>query len=478
MYSKTITRRGAAGVLHKLAAIVFATVLLNPAPASAADQAPDVDGILETEATAIGYQAYVWGFIYVKSMLLRDEAVNPNYHTYTPINSIVTQETLAKPGFTDFTPNNDTLYGLGWLDLSQGPILMTVPESDGRYWTMQATDYGLNTLEYVGSRVKSRPGVYAYARRDWQGQLPKGVKRIDSPSDTMFLQLRTYVDQSTEGDLEKVVAFNRGFRFEPLDKYARYPAVSRDVKIRSPKNTNPDLHSLAFFDLLNEAVTRESPLPGEEAVYAQFAAYGIGPGLSFDPDALTESQRRGLQKGIDAAAERFVMNAREAGTRLGGFNFRYGLGSYGFDFNNRSMVAYMGYGANTNEEAMYNVAFTDDKGQPFNGGNRYRVRFEKGNLPPVDAFWSFTMYQLPGNQLVENSIDRYNINNGTRGLKYDEDGSLTIYIQHEQPPQEQISNWLPAPEGGFWIILRTYNPRSEILEGKYIAPYVENLGKR
>jgi len=227
---------------------------------------------------------------------------------------------------------------------------------------------------------------------------------------------------------------------------------------------------------LNEAVSRESPLPGEEAVYAQFAAYGIGPGRTFDPDTLSESQREGLQRGIDAAAARLLLNARTPDVKLGGFSFHSGIGDYGYDFKTRSMVAYMGYGGNVAREAVYSVAFTDDKDQLLTGKNRYRIHFEKGRLPPVDAFWSITMYHLPGNQLVANTLDRYDINNSTKGLKYNEDGPLTIYLQNEQPEESKISNWLPAPESGFWLILRTYNPRKEILDGSYVAPYVENLG--
>jgi hypothetical protein len=468
-------------LLHAIVGLVGLVVAPLPgASASAAGAGSDRDELLEQQAFVAGFDAYTWGFIYVKSMLLRDEAINPGYRAYSPINSIHVQSTLAKPGFTDFTPNNDTLYGLGWLDLSQGPILMTVPESDGRYWVMQATDYGLNCLAYVGSRVGSRPGVYAYARSDWQGELPAGVTRIDSRSDTVFLQLRTYVEQDVEGDLQKVVKFNRAFSFEPLDRNAVYRPVARDAVIRDVKNTNPDLHNLKFFALLNEAVTREPPLPGEEPVYAQFARYGIGPGRTFDPDALTDSQRRGLQKGIDAAARGLALAVKERGRPIGG-NWRahYGVGQYGFDFEFRSMVAYVGYGGNEDIEAMYPVAFTDDRGKPLSGSARYRIHFDKGGLPPVDAFWSITAYTLPDNQLVENELQRYNINPGTRGLRYEKDGSLDIYIQHDRPSDDRVGNWLPAPGGAFWLILRMYNPRPELLEGRYTgAPTIENIGAR
>jgi hypothetical protein len=429
------------------------------------------------EAFVIGYQAYVWGFTYVKSMLLRDQATNPNYHAYAPIDSLKVERHLARPGFTDFAPNNDTLYGLGWLDLSQGPILMKVPEMTerDRYWVMQATDYGLNTMDYVGSRVASQPGVYAYVHRDWEGELPEGVTRIVSPSNVVFLQLRTFVHQDIEGDLEEVIDFNNGFSFEPLNKNAFSPPVAKSVSIRDPRVSNPDLHNLTFFELLNEAVTREAPLPGEQAMYDAFKSYGIGPGLTFDPEAFSESQRRGLVDGMAAAVENFVLIVREEGTMLGGFKVQYGVGSYGTDFLQRGMNSYMGYGGNIAEEALYTVAFFDRDNEQLNGGQRYRLHFPAEKLPPVEAFWSLTAYTFPGSQLEENAIGRYNINPTFKNLKYNHDGSLTLYIQHQRPPEDKTSNWLPTPEEDFWLILRCYVPGRILLEKQYRAPYVEKI---
>jgi hypothetical protein len=473
---QTRASRAPRHLLHLLITTVLLSslaVAADPTPATL----PTKDQVQERDAFVIGYQAYMWGFTYVKSMLLRDEAINPAYHGYAPINSLRVEDQLARPGFTDFAPNNDTLYGLGWLDLSQGPILMTVPDMTPRerYWVIQATDYGLNTLDYVGSRVGSRPGVYAYVHRTWQGELPAGVTKIVSPSNVVFLQLRTFVYQDIEGDLQEVVRFNRGFRFTPLNKQASYPPVPPGTPIRDPKVSNPALHNLQFFELLNEAVTREAPLPGEEAVYSFFAPYGIGPGLTFDAGALSASQRKGLLDGMAAAVDSFVLDIREAGDKLGGFNFRYGVGRYVYNFPFRGMAGYMGYGGNAEEEALYNFAFFDSDNEPLHGGQRYRLHFARDQFPPVEAFWSLTAYTFPGSQLEENAIGRYNINTTLKDLQYGEDGSLTLYIQHDRPPAHLVSNWLPSPAAGYFLILRCYVPGPELLDKRYQAPFVEKL---
>ncbi len=180
--------------------------------------------------------------------------------------------------------------------------MITVPKIENRYWTMQATDYALQTLDYIGSRVGSKPGVYAYARADWKGELPAGVQRIDSQTGIIWLQLRTLVDPAIKGDLEAVVKINRSFSFTPLNKVAKYAtSASSSDESMSPKNTNPSLHNLEFFTLFNQAWTKNTLRADEIPMVTQYGKLGIGENLKFDAKALTEAQRRGLQEGIDAA---------------------------------------------------------------------------------------------------------------------------------------------------------------------------------
>lgn len=442
---------------------------MSQAPSTPSDAAALLD---EHEAFAIGYHAYLWGYVYVKTMLLRDEATHPDYAACAPLNALCVHTELAKPGFTDFTPNNDTLYALGWLDLSRGPVLMHVPAMGERYWTVQASDAALNCAAYVGRRMGSKPGVYAYCKRGWQGALPAGAQRIDVPTDTVFIQLRTAVRPEIAGDTEAVAALNRGFQFEALNPAPRQ--APRHTPPRSPKNTAPHFHTLAFFALLNEAITRDNVIPGEEAVAAQFAPLGIGRGLSFDEAKLSEAQKKGLLAGMQAGFARLTSVLTRGGQQLGGWRFVYELGQYGHAFDLRGATACFGYGANEPVEASYPFTVVDAGGQPMDGSRRYRIRFAKEQLPPVDAFWSITMYTRPDNQLVANAIDRYNVGSITSGLVYAADGSLEICVQHDAPQDAAArANWLPAPAGAFWLILRMYQPRAAVLERRYAPPAVQ-----
>lgn len=428
----------------------------------------------EREAFAIGFHAYVWGYVYVKTMLLRDEATHPDYQAYAPVNTLRIHETLAQPGFTDFTPNIDTLYGLGWLDLGPGPVFLHVPPMGDRYWTVQATDAALNCAKYVGRRMGTGPGLVAYCRLGWRGELPIGAQRIDVPTKTVFLQLRTAVQSEVTGDTEAAFALNCQFRIEALG--APSTDAPSHTPPRDPKNTALHFHNLDFFALLNEALGRDNIVPGEEAVLAQFASLGIGTGQAFDAARLTDLQRQGLRAGIKAGFERLTAFLHGGGERVNGWRFVTCLGQYGHDFVARSATACFGYGANEPVEASYPFTTVDDVGRPLDGSQRYRIRFPPGRLPPVDAFWSVTMYTRPDNQLVVNPICRYNISSVTPSLELSADGSLEIAVQHAAPASSsERANWLPAPSGPFWLILRMYQPHTEVLELRYAPPNVAHI---
>lgn len=426
----------------------------------------------EQEAFAIGYQAYLWGYPYVKSLLLRREATHPDSRNHAPFNHFHCYTALAKPGFHDFTPTVEALMNVGWLDLSGGPVVVEVPSVDHRYWSVVATDIGGNTVSYLGSRLHSSAGTYAYAKREWQGELPAGVQRIDVDSRFLIVLVRTLVRQGREGDLEECVALNARFTVRPPQGNAPLATTPLQAAPLSARPDSPVFHSLAFFEALNASVAEAGLLPGEDGVAAQFASLGIGTAEPFDAAQLSEAQCRGLLHGLQAASGRMQAELQLCAERFGTWLFNYKVGVYGHDFLNRATIALAGFGAMVPQETLYVYAVADDRGTPLDGASRYRICFEAGQVPPVEAFWSITLYSRPDNQLVANPIDRYSVSSETTGLYHGSDGSLTIALQHDTPTGELAANWLPAPRGAFWLVLRTYVPHAPLLNRGYTPPPV------
>ena len=434
----------------------------------------DRESVAGHEAFSIAYDAFLYGLVRVKGMLLERRATHPKYRDYAPINQFHISKELAKPGFTDFTPNCDTYYGLAWLDVSKGPILLTLSEIPEKYYTIQATDAGLNTFNYIGSRMKSEPGIYAYCPGSWNGELADSITRIDCPTNQVFLQARYLVQPGNKEDEIAVQAKMRSLKLAPLNTDVKYELIDPNSEMANPLNTNADFLNLNFYQLLNEALTKNPPTEREELLLSKFSKLNIGVGKTFDENKLSAVQKKAMQDGQMAAFRKLYDELKFGGEQKGGFNFRYDLGDYKNNFPLSAAVAFYGYGANTAEEALYVTALVDSDGEELNGKNNYHIHFEKNQLPPVDAFWSITMYSRPDNQLIENEINRYNIGGLTPGLKPDpENGSVDIFIQNKKP--EDVSNWLPVPEGNFWVILRMYNPKKEVLDRKYVPPIITRL---
>lgn len=454
--------------------LLAATMSLTTAPLTAQTTSEDSQ---EAEAFALGYQAYVTGAVYARSQILMEKDINPAAPLNAPLNRFNIYPDLANPtSAIDFTPNNDTIYGLAWLDLRQGPVLMTIPMVPDRYWVVQATDWALNSLDYVGSRVNSKAGTYAYVPPGWKGTLPEGVTRIESTTSGVFLQARVVVIPETKADIGKVVAMLKTFSLRSLNTNATYMEVPAGTPLPNPKLSNPMWQSLEFFSLLNRAWAFGGVREQDREVAGLARPLGIGPGLTFNPDALTEAQKRGLLRAEKAAFNRIRLHAREIGRMENGWRISTDIGAYGDNRLMASTVGFSGYGGNIAEEAMYLPVFIDKSGESFNGTNRYEIHFAADQLPPVNSFWSVTLYDLPNNQLVANPINRYAIGDRTPGLKRNRDGSITLRIQHERPSKGGAANWLPSPEGNFWMILRMYGPKPSVLRGSYAPPAVEKVG--
>ena len=397
-----------------------------------------------------------------------------------PANQLVSIGDLVDPGVrTIVFPNVDTTYSVGRLDLNAGPVVIDVPSSGGRYYVIQLLDAYSNTFSYIGRRTTgTRPGSYAIVPRGYTGALPDGVRRIESPTGLVWVLGRTLVRGA--GDLPAATRVMSGYRVTGLGSWV---AGERQAPLLIPAfPPTPPLPvpvDLSFYDALGAALAETPPPPGDGCALRAFASAGVGPGRL--PSVEASGSSRAALEAAARAGRRIVRRAyarenRISRTRNNGWLIPGDyVGSYGRNWLGRAVVALTALGANTPPETIYPVALTDSRGRPLDGRHRYTVRFPRGELPPVGAFWSLTMY---GDDLylVENPAGRYSVGDRTPGLRRGRDGSLTIHIQRRPPGGAAGANWLPAPAGRFRLGMRLYEPGPGALSGAWQPPPVKLRG--
>jgi hypothetical protein len=394
-----------------------------------------------------------------------------------PPNTVVSIAKLVEPAVkTVVLPNHDTTYTVAQLDLSSGPLVIDVPDTAGRYYVLQLLDAYSNTFRYIGRRTTgTKAGSFALVPPGFSGNLPAGVSRIESPTPLVWMLGRTLVRDETE--TPAVTPLLAGYSATPLADWAagrpRRPIVLSTFPPQ-PRISLP--RGLAFFDSLG-AHLRDNPPPARDACALRaFAAAGIGPGRTPSAEAAgavragLEAARRYGPRFLSAAARR--SNAYSRRRNNGWLVPQAYVGRYGRNYLGRAVIARNLLGANTRAETVYPLGFTDSRGRPLRGRHRYTLRFERGRLPPVGAFWSLTMYDRDG-YLYANPLDRYAIGDRTSGLRRGRDGSLTLFLQHRRPKGAARANWLPAPRGGFRVALRLYEPRRAVLSGAWRPPPLE-----
>jgi hypothetical protein len=422
------------------------------------------------ELTALAKEAYVYTFPLYAMYRARYDALErsgaPNRFQHA--------RTLATPASRAVTaPNNDTLYSSAWLDLSQGPLVLHVPDTAGRYYSLAFMDFYTNNFAYVGRRTTgTKAGDFVIVGSRGQGERPAGIPVIAAPTNGVWLLGRILV--SGVEDLPTVHALQNQLTLTALSRDDGGTAPRRRAGIGpKPEPNNP----WNYFAVVNAALTENPPPARDRQVVVDLAKIGIGPDASFDAARFSTEERAALLAGV-GAAKRELETALipRAVARPGWTKPRAELGNFGTDYFFRASVAQVGLAALEPEEAVYLSPTGDVDGRPTHGAHRYLLHFPKGGLPPVDAFWSLTMYQVEPDQrrfLVENSLNRYSIGDRTKGLVYNADGSLDISIQHQSPCAAREANWLPAPEGPFVLSLRAYQPRLALLNGQYQVPVLQ-----
>ncbi len=419
------------------------------------------------QALRIGTQAYIWGYSLVAlKRTLHQLAVRRRMR----INQFTRSEYLATPqSKADFFLNNDTLYANAWLDLQQEPIILHVPDTQGRYYSIQLIDAYANTFAYVGRRVTgTKESNYALVSPTWKGNLPTGIKKIKSPTNTVWCIARTLVEG--EDDLPVARTLQQQYTLTPLSAYG---TASQTQAPPSPLPQRDASSDLQFYDELCVALQNDPPGEDESPLLALFAQVGISPNRQPSQEIKDQATLDGLKQAILAGERLIDQTVSQLEITVNGWKVTHKVGNYGKNYLLRAAIAKARLAANTDEESLYFRTNLDGTGKPLSGANRYVLRFDSGYLPPVDAFWSLTVYQLD-RSLVANPINRYAISDRTKELQYNADGSLDIYIQHKVPVGKE-SNWLPTPADGFSLNLRAYQPRAELLAGAYKVPLVKRV---
>ena len=431
--------------------------------------------ITAEDARQLAAEAYVYGFAIVENYkAIFGMCVYKESPQFSGFNSYLHGRKLFDPDYdVVVTPNNDTLYSTTFADLRTEPIVITVPPTGDRYQVIQLVDMGTDNFAYIGTRATGRNGGdFLLTGPTFKGALPAGqfTRVIACPSQFVALATRTALDGPQ--DIEDVIKIQEGMAVTPLSKFLNTPAPEPVPEIEFPPYT-PELYgSPKLFEYLGFLLQWHTTPLFERQVLKRLARINVGPNLEFRLDEFSPDIQDAIREGVDAAHRKIEDRGNKLGSTVNGWEYTPPMGNFGEDYLFRSAVAWKFIYTNSPEEALYPIANTDSEGEQLTGARNYVLHFPPGELPPVHAFWSITMYHADTRLMVHNSIARYSIGDRTEGLQYGDDGSLTIYIQNEAPKGGPAENWLPAPDREFSLVARAYLPKESMLDGTYQLPPV------
>jgi hypothetical protein len=442
----------------------------------------------EAEARALAVEAYVYAYPLVTMEMTRRIMTNvaSPEGTRAPMGQLVKARTYPDASFRDVTaPNADTLYTTTWIDVSKEPWILSLPDMKGRYFLFPMLDGWTTVFQVPGKRTTgTKAQKYAITGPGWSGTLPAGVTEYKSPTGLVWILGRIY-STGTPEDYKAVHALQDQVSVVPLSAYGKPykpepgkvdPAIDMKTAVREQVNA---MDAAAYFKLFAELLKANPPAAEDAPMVAKLAKIGVVPGQDFDAAKLDPAVAKGLA-GAPKPAQELIMGWLKAGIAAGDMKLENGwayttkAGTYGTSYLQRALVTAIGLGANRPQDAIYPTSTGPDIVKKYSGEKKYVMRFEKGHLPPVDGFWSLTMYDADY-FFVANPLNRYTLSQRNK-LKTNPDGSVDLLIQNESPGKDKESNWLPAPKGDFVLMMRLYWPREKppsLIDGSWKIPEVK-----
>ncbi len=461
------------------ALVVFLGLLLSPFVVSAVQA--DQPTVSEAEARAIGVDAYLYLYSLITMDLTRLQSTNiaPDKEPLkAPANMFVSAASFPAADFkTVVRPNFDTLYSSAWLDLTEEPMVVSMPSTDGRYYLLPMLDMWTDVFASPGWRTTGTEAqTFLVTGPGWSGDVPEGLSQLKAP--TPYVWIIGRIQTNGPDDYDSVHKIQDGITVRPLsqiDNADWQPApvkIDPDVDMKSPPKEKVDGMSAAeFFAYGAELLKLHPPHPTDQPIIARMKRIGIEPGKSFDMAAADPAVQKGLEGVPQAAQDLMEWKVPTLARVTNNWSMNTDtMGVYGNYYLKRAIVTQVGLGANLPQDAIYPLNLGDKDGKPLDGMENYTIHFEKDEIPPVDAFWSITLYDTDGFQ-VANGLNRFAVSSWMP-FKYNDDGSLDLYFQNESPGADKEANWLPAPKGPFNLTMRLYAPKSEALTGKWNPPAV------
>lgn len=435
------------------------------------------------EAHAIGVEAYVYFYPLLTMDITRKQFTNiepGKEFGKGPMNMFVSVPQYPPADFKGVVRANfDTLYSIAWLDLTKEPLVIAAPDTAGRFYLLPMLDMWSDVFASPGWRTTGTDAArFLVTPPGWAGTVPAGLNHLPAPTPFVWVIGRTKTNGAA--DYAAVHKIQAGYTVTPLSQLGKGEEpvsvkIDPAVDMKTPPKIQVDTLSAArYFAYAAELLKVHPAHSTDQPMLAQIKRIGIEPGKSFDLDALDPDIKAALQTVPQEAQALMKWKVETLARVVNGWSMNTDtMGVYGNYYLKRAIVAQVGLGANLPEDAIYPLNMGDENGKALDGANKYVLHFPKGEAPPVNAFWSITLYDPEGFQ-VGNELNRFAVSSWMP-FKNNADGSLDLYFQNESPGKELEANWLPAPKGPFNLTMRLYGPKAEALNGKWNPPPVKQL---